>query len=88
MAEYAAGLLTTGERADEIDGVDLDVLATVALAEGPAGRAVEHELERLAVERGPFGDDVGDQPAVVVGLRCIGLPVAWQMSMRWPRRRG
>ena len=27
MAEYAAGRLTAGERADEVDGVDLDVLA-------------------------------------------------------------
>jgi hypothetical protein len=39
VTEHAATLLTAGERADEAGGVDLDLL-TVALAEGPPGRAV------------------------------------------------
>ena len=32
-----------------------------------ASGAVEHELEGLAMDGGPFGDDVGDQTAVMVG---------------------
>ena len=36
-------------------------------AELAAGGTVEHELERLAVDGGPLGDDVGDEAAVVIG---------------------
>src|SRR5580692_10508484 len=67
VAEHAGARQAAGERADEVEGVDVDALAALALAEGPAGRAVQDELERLPVDGGPFGDDVGDQPAVVVG---------------------
>src|SRR5580698_8269135 len=65
VAEHAAARPAAGERADVLDGVDVDVFAVVAVAEGPARRAVEHEVERLTVDRGPFGDDVGDQAAVM-----------------------
>ena len=66
-AEDAGSGQATGEGADEVEGVDLDAFAADALGELPAGGAVEHELEGLAVDVGPFGDDVGDEPAVVVG---------------------
>ena len=36
------------------------------MAELAAGRTLEHELEGLAVEGRPLGDDVGDEPAVVL----------------------
>ena len=57
----------TGEGADEVEGVDLYSFAVDALAVLAASGAVEDELERLAVDAGPFGDDVGDEAAVVVG---------------------
>src|SRR5580692_9996528 len=65
VAEHAAPRPTAGERADVLDGVDVDVFAVVALAEGSARGAFQHEVERLTVNRGPFGNDVGDQAAVV-----------------------
>src|SRR5579863_9409762 len=68
VAEHAAAWPAAGERADEVDGVDLDVLAVTAVAEGTAGRPVKHQVERQPVELRPFGRDVGDQPAVVVRL--------------------
>src|SRR5580658_2393776 len=68
VAEHAAAWPASGQRPDEVDGVDLDVLAVTAVAEGAAGRPVKHQVERQPVELGPFGDDVGDQPAVVVRL--------------------
>ena len=67
MAEDAGAGQAAGEGADEVEGVDLDPFARHALGELPAGGAVEHQLEGLAVDGGPFGDDVGDQAAVVVG---------------------
>src|ERR1700722_7053860 len=66
VAEHAAAWPAAGQRPDEVDGVDLDVLAVMAVAEGAAGRPVKHQGERLTVELRPFGHDVGDQPAVVV----------------------
>src|SRR5580658_8781003 len=68
VAEHAAAWPAAGQRADEVDGVDLDVLAVTAVAEGTARRPVKHEVERQPVELRPFGHDVGDQPAVVVRL--------------------
>src|ERR1700728_3501670 len=68
VAEHAAAWPAAGQRPDEVDGVDLDVLAVTAVAEGSGGRPVEYQVERLTVELGPFGYDVGDQPAVVVRL--------------------
>src|ERR1700733_4261314 len=68
VAEHAGAWPAAGERADEVDGVDLDVLAVAAVAEGAAGRPVKYQVERLTVELRPFGHDVGDQPAVVVRL--------------------
>src|SRR5579859_1740666 len=68
VAEHAAAWPAAGQRPDEVDGVDLDVLAVTAVAEGAAGRPVKYQVERLTVELGPFGYDVGDQPAVVVWL--------------------
>src|SRR5829696_3768224 len=67
VGEDTGGRTTTGERADEFEGVDLDVLAPDPLGEGAAGGSGEHELERLAVDGGPFGHVIGDQAAVVVG---------------------
>src|ERR1700722_19050278 len=68
VAEHAAAWPAAGQRADEVDGVDLDVLAVAAVAEGAAGRPVKYQVERLTVKLGPFGYDVGAQPAVVVRL--------------------
>src|SRR4051794_4353513 len=67
VAEHAATFETSGQRADEVEGVDLDPLAVGALGVFAAGWAFEHELERLAVDAGPFGDDVGHQASVVIG---------------------
>src|ERR1700733_14096587 len=80
VAEHAAAWPAAGERADEVDGVDLDVLAVAAVAEGPAGRPVKHQVERQVVDLGPFGDYFGLQPAVVVRLEvhrpaCRGADV-------------
>src|SRR3984957_3339687 len=66
VAEHAAAWPAAGQRADEVDGGDLHVVAVMPVAEGAAGRPVKHQVERLAVELRPFGYDVGDQPAVVV----------------------
>src|ERR1035437_1174149 len=44
-----------------------DPLAGDALCELPAGGAVEHQLEGLAVDTGPLGHNVGDKAAVVIG---------------------
>src|ERR1700733_12968656 len=68
VAEHAAAWPAARERANEVDGVDLDVLAVAAVAEGAAGRPVKHQVERQPVELRPFGHDVGDQPTVVVRL--------------------
>ncbi len=67
VAEDAGTGEPTGEDADEFDGVDVDTLAVGAVAEFPAGRALQHELERLAVNRRPLRDDVRDEAAVMVG---------------------
>src|SRR6202050_3310311 len=64
VAEHAAAWPAAGQRADEVDGVDLDVLAVMAVAEGAAGRPVKHQVERLAVELRPFGDDCGGHAAL------------------------
>src|SRR3954451_12578190 len=56
-----------GERADEVEGVELDALTAATLAEGTPRGAGEQELERLPVDPGPFDDQVGDEPPVVVG---------------------
>src|ERR1700678_1886673 len=76
LAEHAAAWPAAGQRADEVDGVDLDVLAVAAVPEGAAGWPVNDQVERLTVELRPFGYDVGDQPAVVVRL-----------EVHWPSRR-
>ena len=47
VAEHAAAWPAAGERADEVDGVDLDVLAVAAVAEGAAGRPVKHICSAL-----------------------------------------
>ena len=67
VGEDAVAGAAPGEDADELDGVDLDPLAVRALAELAARGPVEHELERLAVDARPLGDDVGDETTVVVG---------------------
>ena len=36
------------------------------MPELPTGRTIEHEFERLTVDGGPFGDDVGDEATVVI----------------------
>ena len=60
------------ERVRMKSSVDLDALAAGALCELPAGRAVENQLEGLAVDASPFGHDVGDEAAVVVGRELHG----------------
>src|ERR1017187_1337667 len=67
VAEDAGTGEATGEDADELDGVDVDSLAVGAVAELAAGRAFQHQLKGLAMDRRPFGDDVGHEAAVVVG---------------------
>lgn len=67
MGEDAGAGKAAAERGDEVNGVDLDSFAAIALAELAAGGAFEDELERLAVDGRPFGDEVGHQAAVVVG---------------------
>lgn len=67
MAEDAGAGEATGEGADEVDGVDLYSFALDALGELSSGWAFEHEIEGLAVQVGPFGDDVGNEPAVMIG---------------------
>ena len=89
MAEDAGAGQATGEDTDEVDGVDLDALAVDALAELAAGGALEHELERLAVDRGPLGDDVGDEATVVLGgERASSRPVAAQSRCGGPHVAG
>src|SRR5580704_10089410 len=67
VAEDAGAGQATGDCADEVNGVDLDSFAVGALAELPAGGTFEDELEWLAVDACPLADDVGDEPAVVIG---------------------
>src|SRR4051794_36064236 len=67
VAEDAGAGPAAGENLHELDGVDLDPLAVRALAELAAGRALEHELEGLAVELRPLSHDVGQETTVVVG---------------------
>ena len=67
MAEDPHAGQSAGEGADEVQRVDLDALAGDALCELPAGGAVEHQLEGLAVDTGPLGHNVGDKAAVVIG---------------------
>src|SRR5437867_11653081 len=67
MAEDAGAGQPPGQDADEVDGVDVDALAAEALAELVAGRALEHQLEGLAMDRGPLADDIGDESPVVIG---------------------
>ena len=47
----------------------------------PAG-PVELEAEGLAVGAGPFGHDVGDDPAVVCGVEVESVPVRAARSTR------
>ena len=65
MAEHAGAGEPAGEGADEVEGVDLDSFAVVALGELAAGGALEDELERFTVDASPLGHDVSDQAAVV-----------------------
>src|ERR1700750_2774002 len=73
MAEDAGAREATGEGTDEIEGVHLDSFAIKALGELATGRALEHQVKRLTMDRRPFGDDVGDQAAVVL-WREVHLP--------------
>ena len=57
-----------GEGAEELDGVDRDDLAAVAVAEAAAGRAGEMERERHVVDRRPLGDEVLHEATVVLGV--------------------
>src|SRR5437868_6291957 len=67
VAEDAGARETTRHRADEVERVRLDALAVDAVGELAAGRTFEHELEGLVVDVRPLGDDVGDEPAVMIG---------------------
>ena len=62
----------TGHDTDEVKGVDLDAFASGALAELAAGGSFQDELERLAVDAGPFSYDVGDEATIVVGGQVHG----------------
>ena len=66
-----------GQDPAELDGVHRDVLATAPARNCPPAGPPSVEDEGLAVGARPFGDDVGDEPAVVVGIeveRLAGRP--------------
>src|SRR2546421_13000800 len=67
IAEDAGAGEATRQNADEVEGGDLDALAVDAVGELAASRTFEHELEWFVVDVRPFGDDVGDEPAVMIG---------------------
>jgi hypothetical protein len=75
--EQAGWVSAAGEGAAEFDSVERYVLrvGVVGLAGvGPAAPASQVEGEGLAVAVCPFGNDVGDDPAIVVGAE-IEWPV-------------
>ena len=68
MPHHTGAREATGKGADEIEGVHLHVLATIAVAEPSSCDACQVELERFSVEVRPLGDDVGHQTSVVAGI--------------------
>ena len=56
----------TGQDPAELHGVEPDLGAALAGGERASGRAVEPQREGLPVAAGPVGDDVGDDPPVVL----------------------
>src|SRR4051794_34162633 len=67
VGEHAGAGTATGEGADELERVDLDALTADTSGERTPGGAGQQQLERLTVGLRPFGDVVGNEPAVVVG---------------------
>ena len=65
-----------GEGPAEVERVMLEAFAAFSRSPLATRRARQREVERLAVATGPFGDGVGDQAAVVPGVRPI--------DVRWP----
>src|SRR5712692_11237782 len=84
MGEYTLAGQAPGQRADEVDGVDLDPFTVDAgaldtgslnaLAELAAGATLAHELVGLTVDRPPLGDDVGDEATVVIRAELHRAP--------------
>src|SRR5690349_9609158 len=74
VAEDAGAGPAPREDLHELDGVDLDPLAVRALTELAAGRPLEHELERQAVDLRPLSHDVGDETTVVIGGEVHPVP--------------
>ena len=66
------GLRTRKGRADAITGLQVHahagsgILMDGNFAPAATGRPCEHQRERLTMAMRPFGDDVGDDPAVVL----------------------
>src|SRR5260221_10247498 len=67
IAEDTGAGQATGENADELHGVDVDMFAVDALTELATGGPLEHKLGKVAVDLRPFRDDVGDEPSGVIG---------------------
>src|SRR5665213_4267505 len=66
VAEDAGARKAACEGTNEVERIHLDAFAVDALAELAAGRTLQHQLEGLAVDIGPFEHDVGDEAAVVL----------------------
>ena len=74
VTHYALALRRLGEDAAELDGVHARVLAVLAVGVSPP-RDLRVECQGITVGRCPLGDDVGDDPPVVVGVdieRLVG----------------
>ena len=56
-----------GQDAAQLDRVSGDRFGGILCHVGAAGGTGQFELERLPVATGPFRNDVGDEPAVVLG---------------------
>src|SRR5713101_7512642 len=69
-----------GQGPAEFERVEFEVLAVVPFAPLAAGRSGEGEAERLAVGAGPLGGRVGDETAVVAGVRTMARLVARFLS--------
>src|SRR5579863_3911256 len=65
LGQEAVSLCPPRDRAAELDGVERDLFTGVASGEVASSWAGEGESERLAVASGPFGNDIGDDAAVV-----------------------
>src|SRR6478735_736886 len=67
VLQHSVAVPPPREDADEIDRVELDRGAASASCITTAGRTAQVEGERIIVQAGPFGDDVGHDAPVVLG---------------------